>query len=726
MSSERLVFRKQNKSLKLRYLAFIILFGSILFFQFSLQLQSNNQEKRKEIPLQHEVVVALKLVQVYVTDKKGKPVPDLIQSDFEINDNGKIMPFSHFEKHVVSLPETAAVVQETALSPEAVPKIGRKFFLFFDLGFSDPNGIIKAKKAGLHFVDTQVQPSDEVGVISYSTSKLLTLHEYLTTNHKKVRQVVEGLSVFSGIGRAEKLEDYFLSRFMEEIGRDDIKAEFNENEFLARLVRERSGFSVDENRRSSYMQQIANFSVSIKNLAQSLRYIPGAKNIVFFSGGISKSALYGTGTAADIPEDPFVSHEAIVRYSNALEGAYPDSGLLKNYEGMIQELKASNCNVYTVDISRNLNEANVDNLGSMTLVRRTAGGEDSLKQLSSQTGGKYYGNTMDYRKIVEDIQNTTGAYYVLGYSIDEKWDGKYHKIKVKVKRKGCEVYGQGGYFNPKPFKDYTGYEKLLHIIDLALSDNPQFQAPIELPSIALPVFANGETRFMAVSQIPQEKLQDISGPQTEMITLVFDEQSNVRILEGKRVNFSEAGQDKFYPYAIHPLPPGKYYCRIVLRNLETGRAARASSVLLIPESVGSGLRLYPPLLLKIEQNSKFIQGSKNLSLFDLYPFNSSYYAPIFGELSAGIPTIFAAVRCSGPSLPSPEVNLTAHLIDLLSGDAIPVSLNMINRSRENQTQICFVELALGKLRPGRYTLYFIAHEANGTSKSQTATIFTVK
>ena len=72
-------------------------------------------------------------------------------------------------------------------------------------------------------------------------------------------------------------------------------------------------------------------------------------------------------------------------------------------------------------------------------------------ELSGESGvdlGKYFGNIKNYENIMQEIHNTTGSYYVLGYYIDEKWDGRYHKIKVKVKRKGCEVRAQGGFFNP--------------------------------------------------------------------------------------------------------------------------------------------------------------------------------------------------------------------------------------------------------------------------------------
>ncbi len=56
---------------------------------------------QKQAPLTHEVRVVLKLVQVYVTDKKGNPVQNLGPSDFILFDNGQAVTVTEFEKHTL-------------------------------------------------------------------------------------------------------------------------------------------------------------------------------------------------------------------------------------------------------------------------------------------------------------------------------------------------------------------------------------------------------------------------------------------------------------------------------------------------------------------------------------------------------------------------------------------------------------------------------------------------
>ena len=60
-----------------------------------------NQEKVQSDELQYEVAVTLKLVQVYVLDKKGLPVTDLNMSDFVVLDNGQKQTVTEFEKHLL-------------------------------------------------------------------------------------------------------------------------------------------------------------------------------------------------------------------------------------------------------------------------------------------------------------------------------------------------------------------------------------------------------------------------------------------------------------------------------------------------------------------------------------------------------------------------------------------------------------------------------------------------
>ena len=88
---------------------------------------------------------------------------------------------------------------------------------------------------------------------------------------------------------------------------------------------------------------------------------------------------------------------------------------------------------------------------------------------------------------METVNNITGMYYVLGYPISQTWDGKFHNVRVKVTRPDCEVHAQPGYFNPKPFTEYSKIEKEIHLVDLALSAKPISQDPQRFAMQALPV-----------------------------------------------------------------------------------------------------------------------------------------------------------------------------------------------------------------------------------------------
>ena len=87
---------------------------------------------RFQKPLEHNVAVTLKLVQVYVTDRHGKPIQDLRKSDFHVTDKGIPVTITEFEKHVLEPPayDPAATGPEKLLSSLTPPlqPTTRKFF----------------------------------------------------------------------------------------------------------------------------------------------------------------------------------------------------------------------------------------------------------------------------------------------------------------------------------------------------------------------------------------------------------------------------------------------------------------------------------------------------------------------------------------------------------------------------------------------------------------------
>ena len=181
----------------------------------------------------------------------------------------------------------------------------------------------------------------------------------------------------------------------------------------------------------------------------------------------------------------------------------------------------------------------------------------SLQNMANATGGKYFGNINNYENHLEKIQTLTGCYYVLGYYIDEKWDGRYHEIRVKVRRPGSEVHAQRGYFNRKPFTEYNNLEKMLHLVDLALSERPLFQTPLSFPLVALPCSIKGKTSLALYSTISAEKIQDVYGKKAEIVSIIFDNKDNIVKIERDEVEFSKLPKGNLYYSSLISLPPGE-------------------------------------------------------------------------------------------------------------------------------------------------------------------------
>jgi VWFA-related protein len=517
----------------------------------SIRAGSIPQQKNKQDQLKYEVKVTLKLVQVYVTDKKGNAVTDLAKEDFTISDEGKPQTITEFERHVL-----AAKVEgqpETPAQPEQ-ELLPRKFFLLFDFAFNNGIGLEKAREAALRLIDEQLQPTDEVSLLSYSASKGLKLHEYLTTDHKKVRKVVKriGMEAISGTAESFEAEYWQAKSFTNPVGAARSGTVFDPKEIFG----DEREWSWDQNRKESKIQA-NNFAIKLAELAKALRYIPGHKYIVLLSSGVPYSLVYGIQS----PLGKIGVEE------------FGDFWLQQKFEDMLKELSAANCTIYAIDTQELSMVAGSD-------LRMQ--GASSLQKLTSATGGKYFGNINNYEKHIEKIQELTGCYYVLGYYVDDKWDGAYRKVKVEVNRAGCDIHAQRGYFNPKPFKEYTDLEKMLHLFDLALSESPLFQVPVRFPLRVIPCSAGAKGNLCLAAQVRLEDIREVLKGMVEMVTVIFDEKDNVATLKKSLIKVANLKGEVASFGGSFSLSPGTYKCRLVIRNLETGRAAVASTDAIIP------------------------------------------------------------------------------------------------------------------------------------------------
>ena len=696
-----------------------------LFIGIEVQAQP---PQRQAVPIQHEVAVTLKLVQVYVTDKEGSPVPDLLAADFDLFDNGKSMTITDFEKHTLFTPGKPGEAEEKSLEP-SVSRLNRKFFLFFDFAFNNPQGLEQAKRAALHFLAKEVRPSDEVGIISYSIYQGLTLHEYLTTDRQKLRDVVEGFNLKNILGRAQNLETEYWNALKDLLGEPHLAVPKTiPDGWLNPAKQKLLELSVD---RMNYQLHVRNFTQKMRDLAKTLRLIPGYKHIILFSSGIAGSVFQGAPDAIDrskLEASQRAGNATLYNMDSLDVGIWEE----KKYENMIKELAQANCPVFVL---------NTEELGQGSSFNKAKSGEYPLKKLSKISGGEYFPHVEDYENSLARVQNRTGMYYVLGYYIEGKEDSKFHEIKVGVRRKGCEVRAQGGYFNPKPFREYSEFEKTVHLMDAALTENPQFQTPAAFPVTALACPTEKENVLVLLSRIPKDIFDSAEKSQNEVVTLIFDSQKNIANFKRATIDFAAVAQPAACHYTFSILRPGEYECRIIIRNLETGQTAVARESVLIPEASDLPLALLPPLLLRPESDIYYFgvqkrQGeeanAKTMSLTSLFPFDAKQFSPLLGELQAGSPKMNAMVICALGDILEPELELSFFLKKDPSGSEIPITHSILSakrysRDEDNRSWLALLsQLEFSDLKPGSYILKARARETTTNFEAESAQKLDVK
>lgn len=687
-------------------------------------------------PLQYEVSVALKLVNVYVTDKNGKPVADLTLEDFSATDNGRPVKLTEFEKHVLEAPqEKAASTGQPAVpaavpTPAPAPESTRKFFLFFDFAFNNARGISKAKTAALHFLDTEVRPDDEVGVMTYSMLKGVTIHEYLTRDHNKVREVVDAIGTKDIAGRAHEIEQEYWLMAQEPAasgprGDAEVRNRDSEREEAKRIAE--------------------TFLLRLTALAKALRYVPGSKHFLLFSTGIPSSLVYGNQAGSpnsdSLGRGKFDPSDRVMRTRN---------------EEMYREFAASNCVVYAFDTRESAMVADLfayDRLtfesggrGPGRVIFSTQGvftdsssvfrddkttGGNTLRRMTDLTGGRYFSNINMYEKNLDQVRALTGTWYVLGYSVDETEDGRFHEVKVEVKRKGCVVRAQSGYFSPKPFREYSDLEKRLHLFELALNERAFSRLPVSFPISGLSFASPAGTGLEILARVPADVTARFNGGRVEYVALIFDANNNIRDLRRLETDpRPHRGRPVVFTSATS-LEPGEYVCRLVIRDMDSGMSAASSVRTAVPAAPRQGLRLGTPLLLQDEAGCVFLdtgpaRTTAALPWAEIYPFDRTALSPVSGQVSGFAPRLLAVIPFSVPEVAEPDIVLTARLINAATGEAAPAAAVLAGTSRHQSVGTAVLEIPLSELKPGKYFVYINAEDRASKTNAHSQTVLVVR
>jgi len=366
-------------------------------------------------------------VDVIVSDNKsGVQVADLKQSDFEVVEDGKPQKIEAFRfikldggvsEAIKEAPREIRTDNDEEM--EAAREDVRLFAIFLDDYHVRRGTSLAVRKQLAQFVDTQLGPSDMIGVMYPLES---TASVRMTRNHSAV---VRGLQQFTG--RKYEYEP---------------KNQFEEN--YAHYPTE----TVEIIRNQVSLSALRSLVVHMGSLKE------GRKALIVVSEGYSNlpppqmrnADAQQPGLGNPNAFNPFAGdndpNEERAQWRASLD---MDSDLREVYDNA----NRNNVAIYTVDprglpgFEFDINEG----VGLKTDQRYLSSTQDTLRVLAEQTDGRAIVNRNDIAVGMKQITRDSSAYYLLGYNSSQApADGKFHEIKVRVKRPGVQVRARKGYW----------------------------------------------------------------------------------------------------------------------------------------------------------------------------------------------------------------------------------------------------------------------------------------
>src|ERR1700726_298691 len=384
------------------------------------------------------VTVNVVNVDVYVSDKRGR-VTGLARQDFELYEDGRPMAITNFLAVEGGKPpgpaagaEAAAAAAESA-EPNRPPKLppgyeqapipeDQKLRLIvyidnYNLKPFDRNRVMRDLRI---FLDQKLRRGDQVMLVTYDRE----LH---------VRQP---FTVDTSLVNAQLLA-------IEKISAQGVHAESDRREVL-RSIEDAQGGPQAVSLAHAYAGAAFNdvsFPIdALKNLVTTLAGMSGRKAIVYVSDGLPmtvgedvfyavQSKFPGTSIISESSEfDASRRLEELTAQANANRVTFYtiDAGGLRVYSATSAENATAGQGVY-------IDQINISNLQS------------SLQMMAEKTGGLYVINANEVLPHLDKIAAAFTTFYSLGYPPPPPGDGRFHKLSVKVKRKGITVRCREGY-----------------------------------------------------------------------------------------------------------------------------------------------------------------------------------------------------------------------------------------------------------------------------------------
>ncbi len=422
--------------------------ASWLMAAAAFTLPGSAQEKAPVGTFSATAQVNLINVEVFVTDKAGKPVTGLRPEDFEVFEDGVRVALTNFYASP-ALPAAAAAPAPASPvpSPEALepppPPLEQRLSLVL---FVDDNGITPAQRniALQHaraLLDAALKlPHAEVMVVTYAQAA--RIRQPFTNDVAALAAALKAVAGEPTDAVGADLSNALIEGVM---SRSTIapRSGANSGALMSDFDREDAISSLQTVRAAAEQahERTRAMLAAMKSFISTLAGLPGRKAVCYVGNGIPQRP---GETLLERWESRFGRSAIVPGFSAAIEATR--LSVTPEFRDLVARANADRVTFYALDATGgtgaggplSAEQANLDSDPSVGK-GETMGRAYSLQYLAYATGGTTVVSTPQASPALARIVEDFDAFYSLAYAAPHIGDGEDHSISVKVKRDGVNV-----------------------------------------------------------------------------------------------------------------------------------------------------------------------------------------------------------------------------------------------------------------------------------------------
>lgn len=393
-----------------------------------------------------QIEVSLVNLEVIVTDKGGKPIPDLRKEDFEVLEDGKPVEVTNFYAES-GQPATAAADAGDAAVRSVDQRLNLVVFIDdYNMEPANRNQILDGVR---EFLGRSLSPGDRVMVVRFGRS--LEVRKPFTTNVPEVLSELDVIGKLAGdLASRESSRDHQVQVVVDAlmIGGWGPTAEARIREYA----------EVE----TSY---VAASLSTLETVVGWLAGLPGRKAILYASDGLPSVP----GEDLFIWAESYSGFRSGQRISGMNAASYDASELFRRVTSKASRNRVA---IYPIEVmgarwvrGTRLQEARIQNR------------QNGLRFLAEETGGRTMLNVSQPAEALHLMTADLETYYSIGYRPQRVADDRDHKIEVRVKRKGAQArYRQ--WYQDKPVSEAVA-DRTAATMAFGAEENP-LEAALEI------------------------------------------------------------------------------------------------------------------------------------------------------------------------------------------------------------------------------------------------------